>query len=121
MDEDELNSLTHLRPFTTEDAARAEFEAVRLTALSGALWGKSPADLQRQLLAPHPEIPHHVDLDELRKLQRNAQALVNALNNSRRPSWLSVARSSAVVVVCGPAIHRVGSTPRNCPPRDRRS
>jgi len=99
MREDEFDSLTHLRPFTSEDAARLEVEALRLTALGVALWGRTPADLERQLLAAQPEIPYGLGLDELRKLQRSAQGLVNALKDSRRQWLLSVARPSAVISV----------------------
>jgi hypothetical protein len=99
MDEEELDSWMHSRPFKSEDAGRAELEAGRLTALGVALWGRTSADLQRQLLAPHPEIPHGVDLDELRKLQRSAQEIVDALNDSRRPWLHSLARTSAIISV----------------------
>jgi hypothetical protein len=73
MDQEELDSLLRSRPFTSADASRAERDVCRLTPLGIALWGATSADLQRQLLAAHPEVPSGVDLDELRNLEQSVQ------------------------------------------------
>jgi hypothetical protein len=57
MDEEEFDLLIGGRPFGTADATLMDAQARRCTALGIALWGSTPAGPQRQLLAPHPEIP----------------------------------------------------------------
>lgn len=68
MDEQEFDSRFQ-RPFVREDAMQADARARRCTALAVALWGTSDY-LQRQLLAPHPEIPSGFDLADFRELQQ---------------------------------------------------
>ena len=67
MDEEDLNSLPW-QPFSSADAARREAEMRRTMALGFALWGRTPADLERQLLAPHPETPPGYELADYRNL-----------------------------------------------------
>jgi hypothetical protein len=62
-DEEEFDSLMQWRPFGREDAGRADAALLRRSTLGLALWGRTSADLQRQLLAVHPEIPSGFDLD----------------------------------------------------------
>jgi hypothetical protein len=57
------------RPFVREDAIQADARTRRSTALAGALWGNAD-DLQRQLLAPHPEIPSGFELADFLELQQ---------------------------------------------------
>ncbi len=99
MREEEFDSSTPLRPFRREDAMQAEAAAGRCTTLGIALWGKSAEDLQRQLSAPHPEIPSGCDLEDLRKLQAYAQKLSGALQNPRNTWWSSLAHSSLSILV----------------------
>ena len=88
MSEDEFDSFAHFRPFRSEDAMHLEAGAGRCTTLGVALWGRTSDDLQRQLNAPHPEIPSDCDLADLRKLQSIAHSLATALANPWN-TWLS--------------------------------
>ncbi len=69
MDEQEFDSRFPGRPFVREDAMQADVRAGRCTALAVALWGTADY-LQRQLLAPHPEIPSGFELADFRELQQ---------------------------------------------------
>src|ERR1700744_372027 len=75
MTEEEFESSMTLAPFGTADAERAEAQTLRCMSLGVALWGRTTQDMQRQLLAPHPEIPTGFNLEELRRLHRHAQAI----------------------------------------------
>jgi hypothetical protein len=61
MDEQEFDSLMQSRPFGRDDAMRADLQLRRGVTLAIALWGRTPDDLQRQLLAPSPQIPSGFD------------------------------------------------------------
>jgi len=88
MDEEEFDSFMPSRPFGTEDAMRADARLRRCTTLGMALWGRTLEDLQRQLLAPFPEIPLGFDLADLRELQRSAHQ-ISACFRDPRSKWLS--------------------------------
>jgi hypothetical protein len=88
MDEEEFDSLMQSRPFGTGDALRADARLRRCTALGMALWGRTLEDLQRQLLAPFPEIPSGFDLAALRELQQSALE-ISACFSHPRSKWLS--------------------------------
>lgn len=75
MDEQEFDSLMQARPFGRDDAMRADLQLRRGVTLAIALWGRTPDDLQLQLLAPSPEIPSGFDLTDLRELQRRAEKI----------------------------------------------
>ncbi len=62
MKEEEFDALMQGRPFGTEDAMRAEAQLRRIFTIGAALWGRTSDDLQRQLLASHPEIPPDIAL-----------------------------------------------------------
>ena len=62
---------------------QAEADAGRFTTLGLALWGRTPADLQRQLEAPYPEIPSGCELADLRRLQHYLHRLSTAVGNPR--------------------------------------
>jgi hypothetical protein len=68
MDEQEFD-LRFPRPFVREDAIQADARARRCTTLAVALWGTADY-LQRQLAAPHPEIPSGFELTDFRELQQ---------------------------------------------------
>ncbi len=68
MDEQEFDSRFQ-RPFAREDAIQADARTRRCTALAVALWGNADY-LQRQLLAPHPEVPSGFELADFRELQQ---------------------------------------------------
>jgi hypothetical protein len=87
MNEEEFDSSMDLRPFGTAEARQVETQLRRRMSLGFELWGKTPADLQRQLLAPHPEIPSGFDLDDFRNLQQTAQIISEASSNARF-AWL---------------------------------
>jgi hypothetical protein len=88
MDEEELDSLLQSRPFTTKDAARADAQLRRRTALAIALWGRTVDDLRRQLLAPPPEIPSGFALNDFHELLRNIQNISDGFSNPRH-AWLT--------------------------------
>jgi hypothetical protein len=87
MDEERLDSLMRWPPFGTNDAMRIEAQACRSTALGIALWGKTPDDLRRQLLAPHPEIPSGFDLADFRDSQKSIRRIAARLGDPRY-RWL---------------------------------
>jgi hypothetical protein len=91
MTEEEFEASMNLAPFGTADAARAEAQWQRYMSLGVALWGRTAQDLQRQLLAPHPEIPPGFDLEELRRLHTTTQAISLA-------KWLPRATLSGPIV-----------------------
>ena len=80
MDEQEFDSLFSV-PFGTEDAMRIFARGGRYATLGTALGGKTVDDLERKLLAPHPEIPFGFDLADLQELQRMAQRILLYLSN----------------------------------------
>ena len=88
MDEAEFDSLMQSRPFGREDAMRADAALRRRSTLGLALWGRTSADLQRQLLAVHPEIPSGFNLDDLRDLERSIHTISSFLSDPRF-AWLS--------------------------------
>jgi hypothetical protein len=94
MTEEEFESSMGLVPFGTEDAARAEAQVHRCMSLEIALWGRTAQDLQRQLLALHPEIPPDFDLEELRRLHRTTLAISVA-------KWLPRTILSGPIVFAG--------------------
>ena len=75
MNEEDFDLLMQGRPYGTEDALRADAQLQRLFTLRAALWGRTPDDLQRQLLAPHPEIPPGIALPDLQELLRRKTKL----------------------------------------------
>jgi len=83
MDEQEFDSLFPPRPFGTAEAMREDARLRRRATLGVALWGRTPDDLRRQLLAPYPEIPSGFDLGDFRELQRFAQLISSRLASSR--------------------------------------
>jgi|SRR5580700_2706273 hypothetical protein len=103
MDEEEFDSLMKLRPFGTEDAASWESQLrrnIRLSmTLGSALWGRTSGDLQRQLLAPHPEIPSGFDLDDFRELLQWTAQMTSAVLAAQRRGFSPSALSSPTVFV----------------------
>jgi hypothetical protein len=85
MDEEEFDLLMQGRPFGTADAMRMDAQARRCTTLGIPLWGTTPAGLQRQLLAPHPEIPAGFDLADFHRLHRSTQAILKLMVDPRGP------------------------------------
>jgi hypothetical protein len=62
---------------------RADAQLRSRSTLGLALWGRTSADLQRQLLAAHPEIPSGFSLDDLRNLEREAHVISTLLSDPR--------------------------------------
>jgi hypothetical protein len=84
MDEQEFDAWAGSRPFGTQHVKQFE----RVMALAGLLWGAGPDHVQRQLLAPHPEIPAGYGLDDFRSLQRHSESLLSALQRKPLgPQW----------------------------------
>ena len=78
MDEQEFDSWPGLRPFESQYVKQFE----RVTTLAAALWGPAPSHLERQLLAPHPEVPTGFDLADFQNLQRQTQMLLVAFQRN---------------------------------------
>jgi hypothetical protein len=71
------------RPFSMGDVVHWEAELRANTSLAMtlgvALWGKTSEDVQRQLLASHPEIPAGFDLADFRKLLQWTAKMASAV------------------------------------------
>jgi hypothetical protein len=91
MDDQEFDALFP-RPFGREDFERVDAQWGRCATLAVALFGKTEEELQRQLLARHPEIPAGFDLADFRDLERHVQTisgLVLGPSSDPRMAWLS--------------------------------
>lgn len=99
MDEQEFDSLMQSRPFGRDDAMRADLQLRRGVTLAIALWGRTPDDLQRQLLAPSSEIPSGFDLTDLRELQRSAETISAGMSDPRYTRLSRLAFSSQTIFV----------------------
>ena len=99
MNEQEFDALLPLQPFGTADAMRIDTQWRRCATLAQALWGRNSEDLERQLLAPHPEIPPNFDLDDFRNLQQSAHKISAALGSPRLSSLSHSLRFSAAIIV----------------------
>lgn len=91
MDEQEFDALFPARPYGTQDAMRNDARLRRCGTLGTLLFGRTPDDLRRQLLASHPEIPTGYDLTDFRDLQRHLEMVTGALSDPRN-TWLSPLR-----------------------------
>jgi hypothetical protein len=67
---------------------RADARARRCATLAVALWGRTSDFLERQLLAPHPEIPSGFELADFRELEARVRIISKVLGN-RSSSALS--------------------------------
>ena len=99
MDEQEFDALLRAQPFGTEDAKRVDSLLRRCTILGRALWGKTPEDLQRQLIASHPEIPAGFALADFQELQRRARAISASFKDPRFAWAAGVGFSSQTILV----------------------
>jgi len=82
MDEKEFDALTHLRPFGTLDAKRADSRFRRGLSLAAILYGKTDEDLRRQLLTHPPETPSGFELADYRDVQRNTEEISAAMSRT---------------------------------------
>jgi hypothetical protein len=87
MQEEDFDSLRDWQRFGTHEVKEGEAQRGRIWKLAAALWGRTSDDLQRQLLARHPEIPAGYDLADFRKLHQNAQQILAAFGNPKN-TWL---------------------------------
>jgi hypothetical protein len=112
MDEEEFDAFMVLRPFGTEDAMRWDVQVrgdVGLSiTLGSALWGKTSDDLQRQLLAPHPDIPPGFGLADFRKLLQWTAQMTSAVLLFQRLRGLSPAVLPSPTVFVGTQGFTVG-------------
>jgi hypothetical protein len=76
MDEQEFDSLRQWQLFGTENAKQGDLRFRRTKALAARLWSRATEDLERQLLAPRPEIPSGFDLADFRELEQMTRRLV---------------------------------------------
>ncbi len=100
MNEEDFDSSMGSRLFGTADAMQAEAQLRRCIALGAALWGKTSDGLQRQLLAPYPEIPSGFDLADFQKLQQNIQ-IISEASDDPRFSWFPRSALSSPTVFVG--------------------
>jgi hypothetical protein len=98
MDEQEFDALFPSRPFGTREAMLEDARGRRCTTLATLLFGKTPDDLRRQLLASHPKIPIGYDLADFQDLVRHLEMITTALSNPRN-TWLSSLRAAAFGVI----------------------
>jgi hypothetical protein len=100
MHEEDFDSLMKGRPFGTKDAMQAEAQMRRTFTLGTALWGRTPGDLQRQLLAPHPEIPLGIGLPDFQELLRSVETMLAAFHDEEKAlGSISIARSSPTITI----------------------
>ena len=100
MKEEDFDSLMKRRPFGTADVMRAEAQLRRILTLGAALWGRTPDDLQRQLQAPHPEIPSSIGLTDLQELLRNVEVMLAAFHDEEKAlASISNALSSPTITI----------------------
>ena len=100
MNEEEFDALMQDRPFGTGDAMRAEAQLRRIFTLGAALWGRISDDLQRQLQAPHPEIPPSISLPDLRELLRSVEIMLAAFHDEKSAlASISIALSSPTISI----------------------
>ena len=91
MDEQEFDALFQ-QPFGKADFQRADAQWGRSATLASALFGRTPEDLRRQLVASHPQIPSGFELGDFRYLQQHVQTisgLVLSGSSNPRMAWLS--------------------------------
>ncbi|HEV2195225.1 MAG TPA: hypothetical protein VGR55_06565 [Candidatus Acidoferrum sp.] len=98
MDEQEFDGLFSSHPYGTQDAMREDARWRRCATLGTLLFGRTPDDLRRQLLASHPEIPPGYDLADFQDLQRHLEMVSGALSNPRN-TWLSPLGTAAFGVI----------------------
>lgn len=83
MDEQEFDALFSSRPFGVQDALREDARWRRCATLGTLLFGRTPDDLRRQLLAEYPEIPSGYDLTDFHDLQKHLEMVIATLSNPR--------------------------------------
>jgi hypothetical protein len=99
MEEKEFDSLRLWRQFEFQDAQHGG----RLVAFALALWGRTPEDLRRQLLAPTPEVPPGCGLANLKQLEQQARLILAHYTKkvAKFPTILSQLHPNELIVVGG--------------------
>ena len=97
--EEEFDALIRARPFGTQDANRADLRLRRSASLAATLWGKTPDELRRQLLAASPEIPTGFDLADFRELLHTTEQLLAGMRNPKNEFMSRMALASQTIVV----------------------
>jgi len=106
MDEREFDALFQ-QPFGKADFQRADAQWGRSATLASALFGRTPEDLRRQLVASHPQIPSGFELADFRNLAQHVQTisgLVFSRSSNPRMAWLSpwlTQFASAIITIGG--------------------
>ena len=105
MDEEEFDALMKSPPFDTRDVAHWEAKrraAARLVmTLGSALWGRTSEDLERQMIAAHPEIPAGFDLADFRKLLQWTAQMSSAVMVAQRRGFSPSMLSSPTIFIGG--------------------
>lgn len=99
MREEEFDALIQARPYGTADAKRADLRLRRNASLATTLWGKTPAELRRQLMTPSPEVPSGFDLADFQELLRTTEQLLAAMRKPQNELMARMALLSQTIVV----------------------
>lgn len=87
MNEDDLSSIGW-RPFGTKDAKHWVAHLGRCAPLAEVLWGRNPADLERQLERSIPEMPVGFEIADYRFLFRLSSQYASLDVSAPRNAWL---------------------------------
>lgn len=106
MDEQEFDARFPCRPFGREDFQRADAQWGRCATLAAALFGRTPDDLRRQLVASHPDIPSGFSLTDFLDLQRHVETIAGLVligPSNPRMAWMAAwsARMALMTIAVG--------------------
>ena len=101
MDEQQFDFLLEGRAYGIADVTRFDATLRRCATLGAALWGKSPEDLERKLLAPRPEFPSGFALEDYRELLRQSEAIARASREPRLAGFAAALGSSRIISIGG--------------------
>jgi hypothetical protein len=101
MDEEQFDALMQGRAYGIADAMKFDASLRRCGTLGSALWGKTPEDLGRQLLAAHPQLPERYRVEDYRELLQQTEAISSASRDPRFACFSSALGTSRTISVGG--------------------